>query len=77
MSDDPESLKDIDEPVLSKAAVDAHEWFNEECDMPVDIFNIINRCFKVVKKDTYTMSFQDIHTADSCHAVCQTGRLLP
>ena len=50
MSDDPESLEDINGPILSKAAVDAHEWFNEECDVPVDIFDIINRCLKVVKK---------------------------
>jgi hypothetical protein len=50
ISDDPESLKDIDEPILSKAAVDAHEWFDEERDMPVDIFYIINRCLKVIKK---------------------------
>ena len=50
MSDDPESFKDIHEPILSKAAVDAHEWFDEECDMLVDIFDIIKRCLKVVKK---------------------------
>jgi hypothetical protein len=41
MSDDPKSLKDMDEPILSKAAIDAREWFDEECDMPVDIFDII------------------------------------
>ena len=50
MSDDPESLEDINGPILSKAAVDAHEWFDEECDVQVDIFDIINRCLKVVKK---------------------------
>jgi hypothetical protein len=50
MSDDHESLNDINEPILSKAAVDAHEWFDEECDMLVDIFDIINRCLKVAKR---------------------------
>jgi hypothetical protein len=33
MSDDPEDLEDINGPILSKATVDAHEWFNEECDI--------------------------------------------
>jgi len=50
MTEDPESLKDINEPDLAKAAVSACEWFDEECDMAVDVLDIIKGCLKVVKK---------------------------
>ena len=50
MADNPESLQDIDEPDLSPVGSDAREWFEEECDPPVDILDIIEACLKGVKK---------------------------
>jgi hypothetical protein len=50
MAKNPESLQDIDEPDLSQAVSDAHEWFEEDCDPPVDILKIIEASLKGVKK---------------------------
>ena len=64
---DPESLKDINEPDLAKAAVSAHEWFDEEYDVAVDILDIIKRRLKDVKK---------IHTPRAFKAFTQLSAVM-
>lgn len=54
MIDEPEILVDIEVPELSSNAADAHEWFEDDSDMPQaavqGIRDVIKACLKVVKK---------------------------
>jgi hypothetical protein len=60
-ADEPEVFVEIDKRSPAQGAEDAHEWFDEDCDMrqtSSDIEDIIGACLKAVKKIRTSRAFK-------------------